>query len=141
MASKRRNMFHKNKTQETTEKDMEESEPVQTFELKSRDDRPRPRLSPPQRVREIFLTAYPERAVFAAAVPRSPYRLESPGFRQLRQAGARPTAVASLARRSCSYYVGVDALLSLSSVELPSAHAGTTTDVSDNHLDVSPKIL
>ncbi|KAL1115377.1 hypothetical protein AAG570_007407 [Ranatra chinensis] len=47
-------------------------------------------LSPPQRVREIFLTAYP------SSLPRT-YRLESPGFRQLPQ-----PAVTCLARRSCS---------------------------------------
>ncbi|KAL1131202.1 hypothetical protein AAG570_010820 [Ranatra chinensis] len=52
-----------------------------------------PRLSPPQRVREIFLTTYPQRAVFADEVPQTPYCLES-RIRRLRQPAARPPAVA-----------------------------------------------
>ncbi|KAL1137728.1 hypothetical protein AAG570_009424 [Ranatra chinensis] len=126
MASKRRNMFHKNKTQETTEegrlmtdnaqltnKNAQSTQDIVTkqaeiyeckkviteLEIKVRQTtntfeavraernnlshqltETKPRLSPPQRVREIFLTAYPESAVFADDVPQTPYCLESPGF-------------------------------------------------------------
>ncbi|KAL1116482.1 hypothetical protein AAG570_004954 [Ranatra chinensis] len=46
-------------------------------------DNMHPMLSPPQRVKEIFLTAYPERAVFADEVPQAPYclRIQDPAAR------------------------------------------------------------
>ncbi|KAL1114996.1 hypothetical protein AAG570_007819 [Ranatra chinensis] len=44
-----------------------------------------------ERVREIFLTAYPERAVFADEVTQTPYCLESPEFRWLSPPGPLAT--------------------------------------------------